>query len=522
MTPHVSVARSAIVTLFLTLAAHASLTVTALTGRVVAADAPAAGVTVTISSAALQQPRTTTTNATGMYWFDALPPGTYEVTFSRAGLTSLARPALVELGRVARADARLEPSEEDESVTSTANPIQVAQTTAITTHFDDAELERLPLQDDRVSAARLAPGGSRNRVSFDEAPFVRRVFVGREAVEQLTVFRGALPVEIGAAGATVARTRSGGEEFSLALRHTYDHGRGHVFESASGGRIVPQRLWFFASGWGGEHDGVSVKFTGQPAAAHNLVAAYLHADGLSVPSLHYTGVLNERLTVEAIAGRDANGVARVSYWTGNHVLRAGVSEDEGATAIFVTDRWSYGALTLDAGLRRDDEQTAPRVGLTYDVARNGRHAVAASFGDYAGRMRMLTAGYTGAVGSTGIARIDLLRRERDGHSVHEAQLEARYSLFGRLYTGGSLTWSEGNRGERGNAWLGGTLPVGEHELGATLLERYERQTWATDLAVRYRVPFSRFALTAAADVLNAFGVGGIEPRHWRVWLRVRI
>ena len=69
--------------LWLALPALANITSASLTGRVVVADAPASGVTVTASSSALQHPRATMTNAHGRYWLGALPPGTYDVTFTR-------------------------------------------------------------------------------------------------------------------------------------------------------------------------------------------------------------------------------------------------------------------------------------------------------------------------------------------------------------------------------------------------------------------------------------------------------
>src|ERR1043165_1863048 len=110
----------------------ASTTSSAITGRVMIGDAPASGVTVTATSAALMQPRTTMTGARGTYWLGELPPGLYDVTFSHPGATTLTRRAKVELARVAHADAKLEPNADEESVTSTATQLSVADTTAIT------------------------------------------------------------------------------------------------------------------------------------------------------------------------------------------------------------------------------------------------------------------------------------------------------------------------------------------------------------------------------------------------------
>ncbi|HYK05128.1 MAG TPA: carboxypeptidase-like regulatory domain-containing protein [Thermoanaerobaculia bacterium] len=498
-----------------TLTSHAAVTTTALTGRVVTGTAPAAGVTVTVTSPALQHPRTVTTNAHGFYWIAALPPGVYEVSFSRSGLSSLIRPALLELGRVARADAHLEVNEDEDSVTSTAIPMSVVDDPALTSHFDDGELDRLPLPVDRLSAARYAPGPLGGPLLIDDAPVETTPFLGYEVVEQLTVFRGAMPLDFADGNAVAARTRSGGEQFTLSIRDTYFAEEGHLFETASGGSIVSERLWFFAGGWGGVADGASVKLTGQPGAAHNLVATYLDADGESLAALRYTGIATERLTAEGIVTSEGFANARGSWVYGDHVLMGGASDD----ALYAGDRWSRGRVAVSAGLRFEDDRTSPRLAATYDVRGNGRQALTASFGRYAHRLDIFTAGFASAIGSTGTGRLDYLHRDRE----NELQLDVRYSLFGRLQTGGGYTYNDSAAfAHRGHAWVGAELPLGEHEIGATLLERYERDAWASDLAFRYTLPFPHFRLTLATDVTNAFQAEAAAPRTWRAWLRARL
>jgi hypothetical protein len=510
---------SAVFALLFALAAHANVTTTALTGRVTSGAAPAAGVTVTVTSAVLQHPRTVTTNTRGFYWIAALPPGLYEVSFSHGGLSSLIRPAMLELGRVARADAHLEVNADEDSVTSTAVPVSVVDDPAITSHFDDEELDRLPLPLDRVSASLFAPGDPGRPLLIDDAPVDTTPFLGYEVVEQLTVFRGAMPLEFGDRQAVVARTRSGGEQFTLSIRDSYFEDAGNLFESASGGSIVADRLWFFAGGWGGAADGFNLKFTGQAGQAHNFVATYLDADDESVGALRYTGALTERLTAEAIATSDDFANARVSYVQGDHVLAGGATRRSGDDAIYASDRWARGRFALTAGARYEDSELSPRAAAIYDVRGNGRQALTASFGRYADREDVFTAGFASAIGSTGTGRLDYLRAEGE----NELQLDVRYSLFGRLHTGGGYTYNDTAAfAHRGHAWVGAELPLGEQEIGGTLLERYERDAWASDLALRYTVPFPRFHLTIATDVTNVFDAAAAEPRAWRVWLRARL
>lgn len=536
----------------------AAITPTALTGRVTSANAPLGGVTVTVTSPALQRERTTLTNADGRYFFAALPPGRYDVTFAKSGHTSFARPVMVELGRVARADATLTPSADEESVTSTATNVTVSETTAITTHFSDGELDRLPLPLDRLSAYTLAPRGVLGALLVDDAPFSG--FLGFEGIDELTVFRGGYPIELerDVLDTVSARIPAGGERFTLSLRDTYSHVRGeggHLVESASGGRIVRDRLWFYAGGYGGDvflregMHGVQLKLTGQVGAAHNLVASWIHsddsgggalADEHTNTNLRYTGVFGPHVTAEAslhdmqqngFFGVDARtGTARVAWVTGNHVLRGGATHWDSAfgdaTSFFLADRWSAGRFTVDAGVRHDEHESfATRAAATYDLRGDGRHAIAASFSESG--VDMATLGYATALGNSGQARVDYIRRWSGGNHLGQIALEARYRLFDRFEAGGSYTWSDSDRpfdeGHAGQAWAGLTLPAGSHEIGATLLERYELEEWVTDLAVRWSLPVARAGVTLGADANNVLGAEAfMVPRTWRFWARLRI
>jgi len=560
--------RIATATLFCLLtasAALASLTSSALTGRVTAGDAAAADVTITLTSTALQHERTTTTSSKGMYWIGGLPPGTYDVTFSAKGMQTLTRRAVVELGRTARADAKLERSEEEESVTSTATTVGVADTTSITTHFSDAELDRLPYSR-WLTGFRLAPGPFFDQLLLDDGE-LREAIGGEELIEEETAIRGALPVEDEGfvRGVISERTRSGGEAFSLSVRDTWtdaSYGNGNIFESASGGRIVPQRLWFFAGGWAGDApaasdwNGVLLKLTGQLGAAHNLVGEYRNARSKSTilfdgsredfrthnETVRYTGVLSDRLLVEGAGSRFTYGdgfftshhdtaTAKVSYRLGEHVIAGGVDRWLGTTSLFLGDRLAWRGLTVDAGLRGRDGDLSPRVAATYDFRGDGRQAFSASWGDYSGAglppaAHVATIGYATAIGASGSTRIDYIRRDLGTTTLDQLQLDARYRLFDRFEAGASYTYSR-NVGTDlrniGSAWIGATLPVGSHEVGATILEHHlYGDQWTTDLALRYAIPFSRLGLTLAADATDLFDVYTLEGRTVRLWARLRV
>lgn len=571
----------------LAIPAHATITNSAITGRVISANAPTRGVTVTATSTSLLAPRVVTTGARGTYWIGALPPGEYDITFARTGFTTLTRRAVVELARVARVDAVLEASEEEDSVTSTAKTIGVADTTEITTHFSDAMLDRMPTRRDPRSAESIGPAftGMPYASSVDDAPLARNDLLGEEVIEQVTVIRGGVPADYDDdRGAVLAAiTHSGGDGFSLTLRDTISnyawragslggepHGFLHLFESASGGAVVHDRLWFFAAGWSGDAAdrildnvrGYAIKFNAQPAAAHHIVAEVLDGDsdnylGASLLALRYTATPSERATFEVLLDRSNVDVAsaRASFRIGEHVLSGGGtatrSTENALTtadrdALYVSDRWSSQRWTVKAGIRheRDDDgsDTLPRIAATFDPRGEGTRAIVATYGEYASfhesPIRIATLGYAAAIGSSGSARIDVVHREQSEQTVNEVQLDARYRLFDRFEAGAdySSIKSVGRDAVDHIAagWISAQVPIAGHELGATILQRYadvldafggRHYVWPVDLALRYTIPFSRVGLTLATDLTNAFDAGQsfvTDPRAIRVWIRARL
>jgi Carboxypeptidase regulatory-like domain len=570
-----------------------------LTGRVTTTGdarvtAFAGRVTVIVTSKALQHERRTTTTQWGRYWLTALPPGEYEVTFSRKGLQTVTKRVRVELGRAARLDAHLEASEDEENVTATGKTVNVTETTAITTHFSDANLDRLPYRRDTASASILAPGGRfpTQSVLDDAMVLGASSLAGQEALEQVTFFRAAIPAELEAPHPPVSltRTRSGGEEWFFSLRDTvtssdwisgappnFEGGVKHLVEAALGGRIIPGKLWFFADAWrgsepfAGDLEGHEAKLTAQLGAHQNLAATYADAEGegpfgtssrFDHASLRYQAFAGPRFTAEAVASRatfDATpGVATdqeslflkttfvASSPFGDHIVSAGgrlVDADlvlSGDSA-FLNDRWVWGRATMNLGLRHDYDRTYPRAAATFDLLGNGRHAIAASLGDYkspAGNVRELTAGYAMAIGNTGTARVDAIRRDYGFREGNGLQADFVYSLFDRFHTGAaySLERASGGGAEPltehvANAWAGIDLPAGSHEFGITLVERYRTGfppfagQLQTDVALRYSLPVARAGFTVAVDATNVFDDREspfMQGRAVRGWVRVRL
>ena len=514
--------------------AFATTSTSAITGRVLSGGVPATGVTVTVTSTALQGERTTVTTRNGRFWLTALPPGRYDVTFSRAKLQTLTRRVLVELSRVSRADAVLEPSEDEESITSTALPLTVADTTVINSHFSDETLDRLPMPRHPYSAAFISPGPIYGLYTFVNDAVALSGEMGVESLEQLTILRAALPADYEGAVVADVKTRSGGEDYFFSLRDTitssdwistdfpsfkaHDHGVEHNVELNAGGRIIKEKLWFFLGGWNGsetlygDRTGYEAKLTWQAAPAHNLMLFLSEAQltreffssDSTVAALRYTGTAGPRWTTEAVLSRATASrspvlqplplprfrsdflFARTTYVTGDHILSAGgtatSNELDDTAAFFINDRWRIQRFTFNLGARHEHDELSPRLAAAFDVRGNGRQAVIASLSDYANPLesvREITLGFATAVGTTGSIRVDAFSRDHGQGEHRGAMGEFRYSLFDRFHTGASYTWLRtgpelGNidSAHAANAWAGVDIPLGEHEVGITAMQHY--------------------------------------------------
>ncbi len=104
------------------------------------------GVTVTLSSPALLEPRVAVTSATGTYEFPGLPIGTYAVRFELAGFGSLVRDGLqLQSGFNAQVNGELQIAglQEDVVVRGTSAIVDIRSTTQ-GTRFNVEELQAIP------------------------------------------------------------------------------------------------------------------------------------------------------------------------------------------------------------------------------------------------------------------------------------------------------------------------------------------------------------------------------------------
>jgi hypothetical protein len=332
----------ALVSLLLSGIVHGQGVTGSLIGTVTSDGAGLPGVTVTVTSNALQGVRTTVSGDAGGYSFPALPPGDYTVKFELSGLQTVTKNLRVNLAQTARADAEMKQSAVSEAITVTAAAPAALETTEVSTNLTGSDLAELPTLNRNIAAAALlAPGvndaGPNKQViisgaqSFDNLFLVNGVVVNEnlrgqphnlfieDAVQETTVLSGgAISAEYGrfTGGVVSTITKSGGNDFSGSLRDSLrndtwqsrsgftgeaDHldDINSVYEATLGGRIIRDRLWFFGAGRN-EKSTISAetvvtripfaqdtdekryegKLTGQITASHSLVLSYLDVSRL--------------------------------------------------------------------------------------------------------------------------------------------------------------------------------------------------------------------------------------------------
>jgi hypothetical protein len=200
------------------------------------ANAPAPGVTITITRVATGQARTVVTNATGLYAATGLQPGEYEVRADLPGFRALVRTGIrLETGMAARLDLALIAGSLDEQVTVTADiPVLRTERATLGQLIDQEQVVQLPLNGRTfVPLVALAPGvalppgsqlprinGGRPRVNeylydgisvLQPEPGQVAFFPVIDAIQEIKVESNAPPAEFGRfnGGVINLATRSG-------------------------------------------------------------------------------------------------------------------------------------------------------------------------------------------------------------------------------------------------------------------------------------------------------------------------
>jgi hypothetical protein len=263
-----------------------------LTGTVLDQGAqPLPGVTVTLTSPALQGSRTTLTDGNGVYVAAGLPPGQYAVRFELSGTRTVDATQRVDLGHSARVDAILKLAlAESVQVTAPAPSIvtstqgganlradDVNKLASIRTVWGIAELAP-DATDNTPNPGQLTIGGGfaySNQFMINGVDVADNIFATannlfiEDALQEVQVLSSGISAEFGRFGGGVvnAITRSGGNTFSGSGRLNFyspSWTRETPFETAAGitrqknvqnnyegtfgGPLMKDRLWFFTAG----------------------------------------------------------------------------------------------------------------------------------------------------------------------------------------------------------------------------------------------------------------------------------
>jgi hypothetical protein len=264
-----------------------------LTGTVTDADnLVLPGVSVTISSPALQGQRTTFTDGNGVYSVRGLPPGVYTVRFELAGMRTVEATQTVDLGLPARVDARLQLDTLTETVTVTAELPSMVTTTSVSANYRGEMVDKLASPRTIQGVAELAPGLTDNTpnvgqvtisgaFAYDNQFLVDGVDVAdnlfgtannlfiEDAIEEVQILTSGISAEFGRFGGGVvnAVTKSGSNRFSGSFRdNVYDPewttqtpfeeernlsrsgDQQNIYEWTLGGPVLRDHVWFFHAG----------------------------------------------------------------------------------------------------------------------------------------------------------------------------------------------------------------------------------------------------------------------------------
>jgi len=118
------------------------------------------GVTVTVQSTSLLQPRVTVTTTTGAYRLPGIPIGLYDVKFEISGFKTMLRTGIrIETGFSAEINAVLPVSGVEETVTVSGQaPVVDTKTTASGAIFNKEMLENIPSSRDPWVIIEQTPG----------------------------------------------------------------------------------------------------------------------------------------------------------------------------------------------------------------------------------------------------------------------------------------------------------------------------------------------------------------------------
>jgi hypothetical protein len=267
--------------------AVAQTSASSLTGRVIYENDGMPGVTVIVTSPALQGQKSTTTNAQGDYIFKSLPPGEYKVRFELAKFSTLQYDVKMSTAQSRTLDAIIYPEAVEEEIVVTSSFETVSTGAQASATIEQSVLEKLPVLRTLDSAVLLNAGtnatGPYGHISISGAQSWENLYTLNgvvlnenvrgdayelfieDAILETTTITSSASAEYGrfAGGVVNAVSKSGGNEFSGSFRvnmaneswngetpltTSQEDKNNYIYEATFGGYILRDRLWFFAAG----------------------------------------------------------------------------------------------------------------------------------------------------------------------------------------------------------------------------------------------------------------------------------
>ncbi|MCU0242285.1 MAG: carboxypeptidase regulatory-like domain-containing protein, partial [Vicinamibacteria bacterium] len=276
--------------LFAALTAHAQSNPSGtISGRVIDQQGLAvSGVAVLVQSPALQGTRTAQTSANGDFIMALLPPGDYDLSFSKAGFATLRRSIRLVPGSSIPINATLTVSQVSETITvEGTSATEFSQTAEVASSFKKDFLEKLPVARNFQQAALMTPGvqdsGPSGNMTISGAASFENLFMVNgvvvqdnlrntplnlfieDALQETTTNTAAISAEYGrfSGGVVNAITKSGGNTLSGSFRTTFDNDHWSAvtnypndkrldkiiptYEATLGGPVLKDKLWFFGA-----------------------------------------------------------------------------------------------------------------------------------------------------------------------------------------------------------------------------------------------------------------------------------
>jgi hypothetical protein len=256
-------------------------------------DAVLPGVTVAVTSPALQGTRETVSDGNGTFTLGALPPGVYRVRYELQGMSPVVQDNIVvPLGSTASVEASMAIGALTEVVNVTAQTSNALVVPTGQSNMTARELSTIPVGRTPVRIAELAPGLTDNTPNFGQVTIsggfaydnvfllngvdlndnlfgtANNVFI-EDAIDETQVMTSGISAEYGrfSGGVINMITKSGGNTFAGSVRLNFTNPAwsnesplqesrnqtnpdllSKFLEGTLGGPILRDRVWFFTAG----------------------------------------------------------------------------------------------------------------------------------------------------------------------------------------------------------------------------------------------------------------------------------